>query len=92
MSLTGQSPTTGSPALDSNPEVLFPERRGSGNQQSQPVIERRQFGNSHSELSEEARQLGLAIDQYKLVHRRRYITYEEMLSVVKSLGYRLENQ
>lgn len=92
MSLTGQSPTAGPQALDSTPGVLFPERRGSGNHQSQPVIERRQFGNSHSELSEEARKLGLAIDQYKLVHRRRYITYEEMLSVVKSLGYRLENQ
>ena len=67
MSLTGQSPTAGPHALDSTPGVLFPERRGSGNHQSQPVIERRQFGNSHSELSEEARKLGLAIDQYKLV-------------------------
>ena len=28
-----------------------------------------------------------AIDGYKLRHRRRFITYEEMLSVVKSLGY-----
>lgn len=92
MSLTGHSPTTDPNSLDSNPAVLFPERRGSGNQHSRPAVERRQFGNSHSELSEEARKLGLAIDQYKLVHRRRYITYEEMLSVVKSLGYRLENQ
>ena len=35
----------------------------------------------------EARELAVAIDEYKLVHRRRFITYEEMLSVVKSLGY-----
>jgi hypothetical protein len=70
--------------------VPFPDRR-EANPVNQPVIERRQFGNTHSELSEEARQLGLAIDQYKLVHRRRYITYEELLNVIKSLGYRREN-
>ncbi len=49
--------------------------------------ERRQFTNSHSELSPEANELAQAIDTYKLIHRRRFITYEEMLSVVKSLGY-----
>jgi hypothetical protein len=49
--------------------------------------ERRQFTNSHEGLSPEARELALAIDHYKLAHRRRFITYEEMLSVVKSLGY-----
>ena len=50
-------------------------------------IERRQFTSSYGELSEEARQLALAIDGYKLQHRRRYLSFEEMLSVVKSLGY-----
>ena len=29
-----------------------------------------------------------AIDEYKLRHRRRFITYEETLSVIQSLGYR----
>ncbi len=91
MSLSGHADASERTAINSQPEVLFPERRES-NPLAKPVIERRQFGNSHSELSPEARNLGLAIDQYKLVHRRRYITYEEMLSVVKSLGYRLENQ
>ncbi len=28
-----------------------------------------------------------AIDQYKLEKCRRYISYEEMLQVIKSLGY-----
>ena len=28
-----------------------------------------------------------AIDGYKLQHRRRFITFEEMLAVIKSLGY-----
>lgn len=49
--------------------------------------ERRQFTNSHSELSPEAAELARAIDSYKAHHRRRFINYEEVLSVVKSLGY-----
>jgi len=49
--------------------------------------ERRQFTDSHEELSSEARELADAIDQYKVRHRRRFITYEEMLAVVKSIGY-----
>ncbi len=49
--------------------------------------ERRQFTNSHDGLSEEAGELARAIDSYKARHRRRFINYEEMLSVVKSLGY-----
>ena len=50
--------------------------------------ERRQFANSHVDLSLEAQQLASAIDSYKLRHRRRYIDYEEMLAVIKTLGYR----
>ena len=53
-----------------------------------PICERRQFGNSHDDLSPDAAELAQAIDQYKLLHRRRFITFEEMLAVVKSLGYR----
>jgi len=53
--------------------------------------ERRQFANSHKELSEGAQELARAIDEYKLCHRRRFITYEEMLAVVQSLGYRKES-
>jgi hypothetical protein len=50
-------------------------------------VERRQFSNSHDELSPEARELAQAIDGYKLMHRRRFITFEEMLAVIKELGY-----
>ena len=50
-------------------------------------LERRQFTNSHDGLSEEGRELALAVDQYKLMHRRRFITYEEVLGIVKELGY-----
>ena len=52
-----------------------------------PCPERRQFSNSHDDLSPPARELALAIDQYKLLHRRRFITYEETLSVITGLGY-----
>ena len=49
--------------------------------------ERRQFASSHEGLSPDAAELARSIDAYKLHHRRRFITYEEMLAVVKSLGY-----
>lgn len=49
--------------------------------------ERRQFTNSHDELSPAAKELADAIDQYKLHHRRRFITYEEVLHVMTGLGY-----
>lgn len=51
------------------------------------AVERRQFADSRDELSFEARELASAVDTYKLTHRRRFVTYEEILNVVKSLGY-----
>ncbi len=71
----------------SPPDATFVDRRNYDPGVGMPVRERRQFANSHSELSEDARELAQAIDQYKLSHRRRFITYEEMLNIVKSLGY-----
>lgn len=67
--------------------VPFVERRTYESAES-PVRERRQFVNGYDELSPEVRELAVAVDQYKLSRRRRFITYEEMLDVVKSLGYR----
>lgn len=49
--------------------------------------ERRQFRDSHSLLNPDAQELAEAIDQYKLLHRRRFITYEELYNVMVSLGY-----
>ncbi len=63
----------------------FIDRRGDGS--ATPTRERRQFSNSHQALSPDARELGEAIDEYKLRHRRRFVTYEEIMSVVKELGY-----
>ena len=65
----------------------FVDRRNYDAAERSPVGERRQFANTHEDLSPDARELAYAIDEYKLHHRRRFITYEEMLAVVKSLGY-----
>jgi hypothetical protein len=67
-------------------QELFIDRRGSTG--AAPGVERRQFTNSHENLSPEARELAQAIDGYKLMHRRRFITCEEMLAIVKELGYK----
>lgn len=49
--------------------------------------ERRQFRDSHSDGDSDVRELAEAIDNYKMANHRRFITYEEILNVVKSLGY-----
>lgn len=50
-------------------------------------VERRQFRATPETSRPEAAELQLAVDAYKLDHRRRFITYDELLSVVESLGY-----
>lgn len=62
-------------------------RQGGGARTAPPAYERRQFGNTYDNLTPDARELALAIDSYKLRNHRRFVTYEEMLFVVKSLGY-----
>jgi hypothetical protein len=64
----------------------FVERRKSPGGRA-PGVERRQFANSHSGLSPDARELAEAIDSYKIRHSRRFITFEEMLTVIQDLGY-----
>jgi hypothetical protein len=65
----------------------FIDRRNPVVQRNSPGLERRQFSDGHANLSPDAAELGMAIDQYKLESCRRYISYEEMLTVIKSLGY-----
>jgi hypothetical protein len=65
----------------------FVDRRSRESHVAPPVRERRQFSNSYEDLSPEAAELAVAIDSYKLRHRRRFITHEETLAVVRSLGY-----
>lgn len=67
-------------------QASFQDRR-QGEATERPNLERRQFADAHSELSQEARELAMAIDNYKRLHRRRFITHEEMVAVIKSIGY-----
>lgn len=71
--------------LDQPLESTFTDRRTAslGNNGR----ERRQFVDSHESLSPPARELAEAIDSYKLHHRRRFISHEELLAVMQSLGY-----
>lgn len=50
-------------------------------------MERRQFSDSRNSARPEVDELANAIDQYKLQHRRRFITFEEIYDVMTSLGY-----
>ncbi len=68
-------------------QSAFLDRRSPAQGVEQLPFERRQFANSYDELSPDAAELARAIDSYKVQHRRRFITFEEMLSVVTSLGY-----
>lgn len=68
-------------------QSAFAERRDPYSMGDMQGRERRQFVNSHDELSPDAAELARAIDSYKLSHRRRFINFEEMLSIFKSLGY-----
>lgn len=84
-SITANDSLIATPAEQSIP---FVDRRDSRIQRKSPGIERRQFTNSFEGLSADAAELGRAIDLYKLNNRRRFINYEEMLQVIRSLGYR----
>jgi hypothetical protein len=63
----------------------YPDRRAPS--ADRPIVERRQFVDAIDSLSPDARELALAVDNYKRIHRRRFITHEEMVGVIKSLGY-----
>jgi len=76
------APQHGEPGVP--PGGFVDRRRGAARG---PQTERRQFGSSHEGLSEPGRELALAIDEYKLRHHRRYITCDEMLAVIRQLGY-----
>ena len=69
------------------PVKSFLDRRSHGYDPGATGRERRQFVDGREGLSPGAEELATAIDEYKLHHRRRFITYEEMLSVITTLGY-----
>jgi hypothetical protein len=64
----------------------FVDRRQSSGSRSDGS-ERRQFINARQLGRPEVQELAEAVDQYKLRHRRRFITFEELFDVMASLGY-----
>lgn len=64
----------------------FVERRASvtGNNSD---FERRQFRDGNRSARPEVAEFADAIDEYKITHRRRFITFEELYDVMISLGY-----
>lgn len=50
--------------------------------------ERRQFVDSRQAFRPEVIEMAEAVDQYKLRHRRRFITFEELYDVIAELGYK----
>lgn len=72
---------------DASPTGEFVDRRDGSAPMAAHIRERRQFADGHAEFTSAAKELAEAIDQYKIRHRRRFITYEEMLDVITNLGY-----
>ncbi len=75
--------------LNEQQPATFVDRRGQTDTEPQPQQqrERRQFQDSRESSSFEAVELAEAVDQYKLRHRRRFITFEELHDVIAGLGY-----
>lgn len=79
------------PLTETQPQpapAFIDRRQNKGGRRPDGGPERRQFRDAHSSECYEAIELGEAIDRYKLEHRRRFITYEELYHVIRSLGYR----
>jgi hypothetical protein len=65
----------------------FVDRRASDTDGRSDGSERRQFSNTYSAMPPDVGELAEAVDRYKLQHRRRFITFEELHDVIVSLGY-----
>ena len=51
------------------------------------IGERRQFRDGQRHARPDVAELAVAVDDYKISHYRRFITFEELLDVMLSLGY-----
>lgn len=64
----------------------FVDRR-SADRDDNPGAERRQFRDGNRSARPEVAEFADAVDLYKVTHRRRFITFEELYDVMASLGY-----
>ena len=74
--------------FDSSPANFQLEDPHASIRAAEAVQGRNSAGSTHRDLPPAVRELAQEIDRYKFRHRRRFISYEEILSVVKTLGYR----
>lgn len=68
------------------PETGFVNRRR-GEDLGGNRTERRQFRDGQRHSRPEVAELANAVDDYKITHCRRFITFEELIDVMLSLGY-----
>jgi hypothetical protein len=76
------------PVVEQKSPPFVDRRQTAGSVGASNGVERRQFRDSRDSGRPEVNELAEAVDQYKLVHRRRFITFEELYDVIASLGYR----
>lgn len=75
-------------AVEQNSRTFVDRRSTQREERPFGVPERRQFRSSPNSSRPEVNELAEAVDHYKLTHRRRFITYEELFNVISELGYR----
>ena len=73
--------------LDQNKAAGFVDRRRREGSAPNGAPERRQFRDGDRSKRPEVAEFADAVDTYKLTHRRRFITYEELYEVFVNLGY-----
>ncbi len=69
-------------------KAQFVDRRRRDDDGPDHGLERRQFRDGNRSERPEVAELADAVDKYKITHRRRFITFEELFDVMQSLGYR----
>ena len=73
--------------LEQQDSRSFVDRRTGSDGSRDAGPDRRQFSASASVTRPEVAELSEAVDQYKLRHRRRFVTFEELFDVMAELGY-----
>lgn len=66
---------------------VFVERRQRDASEVKSTPERRQFRDGDRSARPEVAEFANAVDDYKIAHHRRFITFEELYDVMASLGY-----
>ena len=69
------------------PGAVFVERRQRDVNAASTGTERRQFRDGDRSARPEVAELANAVDDYKIAHHRRFITFEELFDVMTSIGY-----